>query len=146
MKIETLKKRKDFISSNKFGKKYYTNNFILQKNKDSNNEISNVRFGFTATKRIGNAVNRNRAKRRMRSLISLFLKNDISSFENGNSFSEFTNFRIENSFKVDEKTNLNKVKGITVNGNSYVLIAKASLIKASFVNLKNEMKNCLNRL
>ena len=49
----------------------------------------------------------------MRSLISLFLKNDISSFENGN---------------------------------SYVLIAKASLIKASFVNLKNEMKNCLNRL
>ena len=36
-------------------------------------------------------------------------------FENGNSFSEFTNFRIENSFKVDEKTNLNKAKGITVN-------------------------------
>ena len=36
-------------------------------------------------------------------------------FENGNSFSEFTNFRIENSFKVNEKTNLKKVKGITVN-------------------------------
>jgi futalosine hydrolase len=36
-------------------------------------------------------------------------------FENGNSFSEFSNFRIENSFKVDQKTNLNKAKGITVN-------------------------------
>ena len=36
-------------------------------------------------------------------------------FEDGNSFSEFTNFRIENSFKVDEKTNLKKAKGITVN-------------------------------
>jgi len=36
-------------------------------------------------------------------------------YEDGNSFSEFTNFRIENSFKVDEKTNLNKAKGITVN-------------------------------
>jgi len=36
-------------------------------------------------------------------------------FENGNSFSEFTNFRIENYFKVDKKTNLKKVKGITVN-------------------------------
>lgn len=36
-------------------------------------------------------------------------------FENGGSFSEFTNFRIENSFKGDEKTNLKKVKGITVN-------------------------------
>ena len=36
-------------------------------------------------------------------------------FEDGNSFSEFTNFRIENSFKVDKKTNLKKAKGITVN-------------------------------
>ena len=36
-------------------------------------------------------------------------------FEDGNSFSEFTNFRIKNSFKVDEKTNLKKAKGITVN-------------------------------
>jgi futalosine hydrolase len=36
-------------------------------------------------------------------------------FENGNSFSEFTNFRIENSFNVDEKTHLKKAKGITVN-------------------------------
>ena len=36
-------------------------------------------------------------------------------FENGNSFSEFTNFRIENYFKVAEKTNLKKAKGITVN-------------------------------
>jgi len=36
-------------------------------------------------------------------------------FEDGNSFSEFTNFRIENSFKVNERTNLKKAKGITVN-------------------------------
>ncbi|HIG33095.1 MAG TPA: futalosine hydrolase [Flavobacteriales bacterium] len=36
-------------------------------------------------------------------------------YEDGNRFLEFTNFRIENSFKVDEKTNLNKAKGITVN-------------------------------
>ena len=46
------------------------------------------------------------------------VKEDIFSeigFEDGNSFSEFTNFRIENSFKVNEKTNLKKAKGITVN-------------------------------
>ena len=36
-------------------------------------------------------------------------------FENGNSFSEFTNFRVKNSLKVDKKTNLKKAKGITVN-------------------------------
>jgi futalosine hydrolase len=46
------------------------------------------------------------------------VKEDILSeigFENGNSFSEFINFRIKNSFKVGEKTNLKKAKGITVN-------------------------------
>jgi len=45
------------------------------------------------------------------------IEDDFSEigFEDGNSFSEFTNFRIENSFKVDEKTNLKKAKGITVN-------------------------------
>ena len=35
--------------------------------------------------------------------------------EDGNIFSEFTNFRIENSFKVEGKTKLKKAKGITVN-------------------------------
>jgi futalosine hydrolase len=36
-------------------------------------------------------------------------------FEDGDSFSRFTNLRVENSFKVDKKTDLNKVKAITVN-------------------------------
>ena len=34
MKIQTLKKRKDFILSNKFAKKCHSKNFILQKYKD----------------------------------------------------------------------------------------------------------------
>lgn len=36
-------------------------------------------------------------------------------FENGVGFSEFTDFEITNTFKVEGKTNLQKVKGITVN-------------------------------
>ena len=36
-------------------------------------------------------------------------------FEDGESFLEFTNLRVKNSFKVGEKTNLKKVKGVTVN-------------------------------
>ena len=36
-------------------------------------------------------------------------------FENGVGFSEFTDFEITNTFKVKGKTNLQKVKGITVN-------------------------------
>ena len=113
MKIQTLKKRKDFILSNKFAKKCHGDNFILQRYKDPEQKNSNLRFGFTATKRIGNAVYRNRAKRRMKALIILLLKNELSSFD------------------------------LT---SSYVLIAKINLIQASFTNLENEIKHCLNKL
>ena len=113
MKIQTLKKRKDFVLSNKFGKKIFHKNFILQKFTPSDCTILYLKFGFTATKKIGNAVKRNRAKRRMRSLISVFLK--------------------ESAFLFDDTS-------------TYILIAKKSLIKASFYDLKVEMKECLNKL
>ena len=113
MKIQTLKKRKDFVLSNKFGKKIFNKNFILQKFTPSDCTILYLTFGFTATKKIGNAVKRNRAKRRMRSLISVFLK--------------------ESAFLFDDTS-------------TYILIAKKSLIKASFYDLKVEMRECLNKL
>ena len=86
MKIQTLKKRKDFVLSNKFSKKQHCNNFIIQKNKNLKEDDLSLRFGFTATKRIGNSVTRNRAKRRMRSLVSFFCKNKDISFNNGNNY------------------------------------------------------------
>ena len=113
MKIQTLKKRKDFVLSNKFGKKIFNKNFILQKFTPSDCTTLYLKFGFTATKKIGNAVKRNRAKRRMRSLISVFLK--------------------ESAFLFDDTS-------------TYILIAKKSLIKASFYDLKVEMRECLNKL
>ena len=113
MKIKTLKKRKDFVLSYKFGKKSFNKNFILQKFSPEDQANFDLMFGFTATKKIGNAVKRNRAKRRMRSLISTFLK------ENGNLFDHTS---------------------------TYILIAKKSLIRASFLDLKVEMKECLDKL
>ena len=113
MKLQTLKHRKDFVLSNKFAKKFYSKNFIIQKYTNSDSIDLNLKFGFTATKKIGNAVTRNRAKRRMRSLISVFLK--------------------ESAFLFDDTS-------------TYILIAKKSLIKASFYDLKVEMRECLNKL
>ena len=113
MKIQTLKKRKDFVLSNKFGKKIFNKNFILQKFSPSDCKVLDSKFGFTATKKIGNAVKRNRAKRRMRSLISVFLK--------------------ESTFLFDDTS-------------TYIIIAKKSLIKTSFYDLKVEMRECLNKL
>ena len=113
MKIKTLKKRKDFVLSNKFGQKSFNKNFILQKFSPPDHDNLDLMFGFTATKKIGNAVKRNRAKRRMRALISMFLKEKACWFD-------------------DTST--------------YILIAKKSLIKASFLDLKAEMKECLDKL
>ena len=113
MKIKTLKKRKDFVLSNKFGQKSFNKNFILQKFSPLDVNNLNLMFGFTATKKIGNAVKRNRAKRRMRALISIFLK--------------------EKAYWFDDTS-------------TYILIAKKSLIKASFLDLKAEMKECLDKL
>jgi ribonuclease P protein component len=113
MKLVTLKKRRDFVLSNKHGQKTHNKNFILQEYCNPNIADKGLMFGFTATKRIGNAVKRNRAKRRMRALISLFLK--------------------ENRLLFDETS-------------SYIIVAKKSLIKASFLDLRDEMKECLSKL
>ena len=86
MKLQTLKHRKDFVLSNKFAKKIFSKNFIIQKYTNSDSIDLNLQFGFTATKKIGNAVTRNRAKRRMRALVSRFVKEDINSFDNKSSY------------------------------------------------------------
>ncbi len=113
MKLVTLKKRKDFVLSNKYGHKSHEKHFILQEYCNPNISYQDLMFGFTATKRIGNAVKRNRAKRRMRALISNLLKEDNILFK--------------------EKY-------------SYVLIAKQSILKASFFEMHNQLKECLSRL
>jgi ribonuclease P protein component len=86
MKLQTLKHRKEFVLSNKFAKKIFSKNFIIQKYTNSDSIDLNLKFGFTATKKIGNAVTRNRAKRRMRALVSRFVKEDINSFDNKSSY------------------------------------------------------------
>ena len=86
MKLQTLKHRKDFVLSNKFAKKIFSKNFIIQKYTNSDSIDLNIKFGFTATKKIGNAVTRNRAKRRMRALVSRFVQEDINSFDNKSSY------------------------------------------------------------
>ena len=86
MKLQTLKKRKDFVLSNKFAKKVFSKNFIIQKYTNLDDKNASLKFGFTATKKIGNAVSRNRAKRRMRSLIGKFIKEEVTCFDNKSSY------------------------------------------------------------
>ncbi len=73
MTLITIKKRSEFIRSNKFSKKIYTSNFIIQKHK-ANNTDKISQFGFTITKKIGSAIVRNKIKRRLKSIIRKLLK------------------------------------------------------------------------
>ena len=86
MKMQTLKKRKDFVLSNKFAKKIFCKDFIIQKYTNLDDKDAYLRFGFTATKKIGNAVSRNKAKRRMRSLVSRLIKENLTCFDNKSSY------------------------------------------------------------
>ena len=73
MTLITIKKRSEFIRSNKISKKIYTPNFIIQK-LESNKNDNIPHFGFTITKKIGSAIVRNKIKRRLKSIIRELLK------------------------------------------------------------------------
>ena len=64
--LETLKNRPDFLRTAQ-GRRQGTGSFLVQA-RAREDGASVVRIGFTASKKIGNAVARNRAKRRLRAL------------------------------------------------------------------------------
>ena len=69
--LQTLTKRQDFILASR-GLKQSRETMIVQINK---NDLSIIRVGFTCSKKIGNAVVRNRAKRRLRAIAREVLPN-----------------------------------------------------------------------
>ncbi len=66
--IETLRQRRDFLAAAR-ARKAVTKGMIVQKRRRRADESDcDLRIGFTASKKVGNAVKRNLAKRRMRML------------------------------------------------------------------------------
>lgn len=66
--IDHIKKRCDFVRLTREGVHYVSPSFIVQLYR---NDRDCLRVGVTATKKLGNAVVRNRAKRRLRVLSKL---------------------------------------------------------------------------
>ena len=62
--LQTLTKRQDFILTSR-GLKHSCDTMIVQTKK---NDLRTVRVGITCSKKVGNAVLRNRAKRRLRAI------------------------------------------------------------------------------
>ena len=75
-KDERLLNRKDFVNLNRSGKRYRTEHFTVLFKK---NGLTITRLGITVSKRIGNAVRRNRIKR----LIREFFRLNKESFRKG---------------------------------------------------------------
>lgn len=63
--LNKLRKREQFVALNKTAVKIVTKGIVVQAKP---NNLNFTRFGFTATKKLGNAVIRNRAKRRLRAI------------------------------------------------------------------------------
>lgn len=81
------------------GTRIKSNNFNLQY---LNAKTSSIRFGITASKKLGNAVRRNYAKRRIRALIhkviledKVFIKDYVIISKKGILFEKFNNLHKE---------------------------------------------------
>ncbi len=70
VQIETLRNRPDFLRAAS-ARRQGTSGFLLQARKRAPEEAEAklIRAGYTCSKKIGNAVTRNRAKRRLRALV-----------------------------------------------------------------------------
>ncbi len=87
--FKKLRKRADFLHVAKQRKAWVTKAFVIQTGERRSelegdavgDTVMEARFGFTATKKIGNAVKRNRAKRLMREIVRLYHKDNQDMFK-----------------------------------------------------------------
>ena len=72
MPIATLKKRSDFLRVRAAGRRWAAPGLVLQAAPapEGDADAGQVRVGYTASRRVGNAVARNRAKRRLRAAVA----------------------------------------------------------------------------
>ncbi|MGL5447236.1 MAG: ribonuclease P protein component [Rhabdaerophilum sp.] len=70
-RLETIRKRADFLAANS-GKRANGPGFTLL-HRQSSEPSSALRFGFTVTKKVGTATERNRIRRRLREAVRMAL-------------------------------------------------------------------------
>jgi len=70
-RLEIMKTRADFVAASKA--RYQTGSGLTVQMRNRNDGDKTVRIGFTCSKKVGNAVARNRAKRRLREVARLDL-------------------------------------------------------------------------
>jgi ribonuclease P protein component len=76
LSIITLKKRAEFLAVTEKGSKAVAKGLVLFAN---TSKTQTARVGFIVTKKLGNAVKRNRIKRRLRAVWQIVIKDCINS-------------------------------------------------------------------
>ena len=79
-RLWTIKKRSEFVRVSRNGTRAKTPTIVVICLRDESR--SDFKVGYTASKKVGNAVVRNKAKRRLRSLVAI----SIPEFPPGHSF------------------------------------------------------------
>jgi ribonuclease P protein component len=73
--LPRLKKRHEFVKVAQAGSYTSRSTLLVQSLNHENADLGlGFRVGFTASKRVGNSVKRNKAKRRMREVVRLWIK------------------------------------------------------------------------
>lgn len=73
-----LKKRSQYLAVSRRGVCYKTPHLIF--NICESDEKTGIGYGFTASKKVGNAVKRNKVKRRLKECVRLYLKEHPNNF------------------------------------------------------------------
>jgi ribonuclease P protein component len=71
--IVTLRKRADFLSASRAQWKSMPGLILQARERSPEEEATGIRVGFTCSKKVGNSVARNRAKRRLREVARMIL-------------------------------------------------------------------------
>ena len=78
MKYRALNKNRDFSRAYARGKSYVHPHLVLYVAK---NRVGHTRVGLTATKKVGGAVQRNRARRVLRAALAEHLPRDVGGYD-----------------------------------------------------------------
>jgi ribonuclease P protein component len=71
--LSVLRRRSEFLAVAAHGKKWVTPAFVVQIAPAPEIDMTTIEYGLTASRKVGNAVKRNRARRRLRAMTSALL-------------------------------------------------------------------------